>query len=321
MARAWRIEYQGAYYHVLSRGNEQRPIFLDDSDRLLFLDLLGEFSARFDIDVFSYVLMDNHYHLLLRTQLPNLSKSMQWLGVTYTRRFNLKHIRSGHLFQGRFKSILIENDAYVMQLSCYIHRNPLRAKVVKRLADYRWSSYLAYAYGKKRPDWLKTDLILSQFNTQNSHRKYREKVQRYVKEEKRLWEDLRHGLFLGSKKFVDRIRALYLPDRPNDEIPQQKRMLKVDHPQIILSQAAQIFGYNLKRFRRSARISNADRDIRDMLIYLLWEIGQYTNQEIGGLFGLGYSSISQRVKMFKLQLRENSDLAQRYNLIKSQIKM
>ena len=104
MARTWRIEYEGALYHVLSRGNEQRPIFIDNADRLLFLETLGEMSERFEIDIFAYVLMDNHYHLLFRTNRANLSKSMQWFGATYTKRFNVRYNRSGHLFQGRFKT-------------------------------------------------------------------------------------------------------------------------------------------------------------------------------------------------------------------------
>jgi len=163
MARPWRIEYEGAYYHVLSRGNEGRDIFNDDKDRTLFIDTLGEVSDRFSVDIFAFVLISNHYHLLLRTNHANLSKAMQWLGVTYTRRFNNRHCRSGHLFQGRFKSIVVENDAYVVELSCYIHRNPLRAGIVKRLIDYKWSTYPVYAYGRKASDWLKTDLILSFF--------------------------------------------------------------------------------------------------------------------------------------------------------------
>ena len=155
MGRAWRIEFEGALYHILSRGNEQKDIFYDDQDCQLFLKTIGEMSERFEIDVFAYVLMGNHYHLLLKTNRANLSKSMQWLGLTYTRRFNLRHFRSGHLFQGRFKSIIVQNDAYLMRLSCYIHRNPLRAGIVERLADYVWSSYKAYAYGAKAPGWLR----------------------------------------------------------------------------------------------------------------------------------------------------------------------
>ena len=152
MARAWRIAYEGALYHVLSRGNERRDIFLDDEDRRLFLTGLAEAGERFAVDVFAYVLMGTHYHLLLRTRRANLSKAMQWLGLSYTTRFNFKQSRSGHLFQGRFKSMLVQNDAYLLQLSYYIHRNPLRAGMVERLADYRWSSYRAYAYEKRAPE-------------------------------------------------------------------------------------------------------------------------------------------------------------------------
>jgi len=172
MARPWRIEFEGALYHVLSRGNEQKDIFRDNEDRVSFLHCLGEMSVRFETDIFAYVLMGNHYHILLRTNLANLSRAMQWMGATYTRRFNNRHLRSGHLFQGRFKNIIVQNDAYLMQLSCYIHRNPLRAGIVKRLADYTWSSYPAYAYGKTHPEWLNPDIILSQFRTKERHRLY-----------------------------------------------------------------------------------------------------------------------------------------------------
>jgi len=163
MSRPWRIEYKGALYHLLSRGNERGDIFVDEKDRSSFLDAVGEMSERFVIDVFAYVLMDNHYHLLVRTRRANLKKAMQWFGTTYTQRFNRRDFRSGHLFQGRYKSIIIENYAYLFQLSCYIHRNPLRAGIVNRLSGYRWSSYNVYAYGRKFPEWLSTGLILSQF--------------------------------------------------------------------------------------------------------------------------------------------------------------
>jgi REP element-mobilizing transposase RayT len=146
MSLAWRIEYEGALYHVLSRGNEKQDIVIDDGDRRLFLATVGEMAERFKIDLFVYVLMDNHYHILFRTHRANLCRSMQWFGATYTKRFNLRHHRVGHLFQGRYKNMLVQNDTYLIQLSYYIHRNSLRACMVRRLADYKWSSYRAYAY-------------------------------------------------------------------------------------------------------------------------------------------------------------------------------
>lgn len=110
MARQWRIEYEGAFYHVLSRGNERRDIVLDDEDRHLFLEILGRMSDRFATQILAYVLMPNHYHLLVRTPEANLSRALQWFGVTYARRFNDRHNRNGHLFQGRFKSFWLRTN-------------------------------------------------------------------------------------------------------------------------------------------------------------------------------------------------------------------
>ena len=163
MARPWRIEYDGALYHVFSRGNNQQDIFVTDDDRYLFLDTIGQMSERFDKDIFAYVLMDNHITLSFSasyTQSQCIQKYAM-VGTTYTRRFNLAHFQIGHLFQGRFKSILVENDAYLMQLSYYIHRNPLRAGIVKRLMDIRWSCYPAYAYNCRDLKRLHKDLIMS----------------------------------------------------------------------------------------------------------------------------------------------------------------
>jgi REP element-mobilizing transposase RayT len=305
MGRAWRIEFDGAFYHVMSRGNEGRNIFFADDDRQGFLGAVGQFSERFKIDIFAYVLMDNHYHLLIRTQRANLSKAMQWLGVTYTRRFNNKHSRIGHLFQGRFKSIIVQNDIYLMQLSCYIHRNPLRAGAVNRLAQYHWSSYPVYAYGKKGPQWLSTELILSQVNEKSRHRSYREKVQGYAKEEKLLLEDLQHGMILGSKRFVDKIRSTYLPQIPHREIPQQKSMFKEFNAASFLDEAAKILNCDIRRFQQSSRISSSDKVDRDILIYALWKTGMLTNEKIGGLFGVTSSSISHSVRALSLKLKKD----------------
>jgi REP element-mobilizing transposase RayT len=320
MGRAWRIEFDGAFYHVMSRGNEGRNIFFCDDDRQGFLGVVCEISERFEIDIFAFVLMDNHYHLLIRTRRANLSKAMQWLGVTYTRRFNNKHSRIGHLFQGRFKSIIVQNDIYLMQLSCYIHRNPLRAGAVNRLARYPWSSYPVYAYGNKGPQWLSTELILSQFDEKSRHRDYREKVQGYAKEEKRLLEDLKHGMILGSKRFVDNIRSTYLPQVPHREIPQQKSMFKEFNPVSFLDKAAKILNCDIRRFQQSSRISSSDKEDRDILVYALWKTGILTNEKIGQLFGVTSSSISHSVRALSLKLKKDRQsrdkLDQIYSLFK-----
>ena len=313
MGRQWRIEFAGALYHILSRGNEGRDIFYNDEDRLLFLDTMAEMSERFDLNIHAYVLMDNHYHILLKTNLPNLSKAMQWFGLAYTRRFNNRHSRSGHLFQGRYKSIIIENDAYLIRLSCYIHRNPLRAGIVKRLADYKWSSYQYYAYRKKPPRWLATDMILSQFkNTNNRNKAYREKAQKYSEEESQIWEDLKYGIILGSKNYVSKIKSAYLPDSPDSEIPQQKIMAKEINSDKLLDVAAEHLKCNLERFKQAPRISSREKQDRDILMYLLWKTGRLTNKTIGSIFGVTYSSVSHSIG--KLNAKLKKDKALRYKI-------
>ncbi len=321
MARQWRIEYEGAYYHVLSRGVEQRDIFYDDSDRLIFLDILGRVSERFDIDIYAFVLMNNHYHLLIKTNKANLSRSFQWLGTTYTGYFNRKHDRRGHLFQGRFRSIIVEDDAYLIQLSFYIHRNPVRAGLVDRLVDYRWSSYPAYAYGRSQPSWLNTDFLLSQFNVKDKRKAYREKVQEYAKEEKCIWGDVRHGLILGTDEFIKRIKSTYLKGEPHKEIPQQRMFLKSYDLTTLLSKVVEILKCDIEAFRKGLRVKDSEKERRDLLIYLLWELGQYKNFEIGKPFGLGYSSVSRRVSIVRSKMEKNKGLQRKYEIIKSIIKM
>ena len=321
MSRPWRIEFQGALYHVLSRGNEQGDIFIDDKDRNGFINLIGEMSDRFDVDIFAYVLMNNHYHILLRTNNANLSKAMQWMGVTYTRRFNNRHARSGHLFQGRFKSLIIQNDAYLIQASCYIHGNPMRAGIVKRLMDYKWSSYPIYAYNRKSPEWLQTITILSQFNTKNPHLSYRKKMQQYSGEEKSILEDIHYGLFVGTTKFSDKLKSRFLKEIPHPEMPQQMKLLKDHDPKQLINRISKLLGCNLKTFRESLRISETDKTDRDLMIYILWNTGRFTNQNVAKLFGLSYSSVSRRVSIVRNRLREDKIFKAKLDRLSALIKM
>ncbi|MBW2428124.1 MAG: transposase [Deltaproteobacteria bacterium] len=322
MSRPWRIEYEGALYHLLSRGNQRSDIFINDKDRTSFLDAVGEMSERYDIDIFAYVLMDNHYHLLARARQANLKQAMQWFGTTYTQRFNRRHFRSGHLFQGRSKSIIIQNDAYLLQLSDYIHRNPLRAGIVRRLTGYRWTSYNAYAYGRDAPKWLSTDLILDQFaGKQDRHRSYRKKVQKYASEEKHLLEDLRHGLILGSKQFVEKIRKKYAGEKPDAALPQQRQIANSFDSKSYLRRGERIFGCDLEHFVNAKRLSGTEKEIRDLLLYGIWKTGQFKNEKIGGLFGLSYSGVSHAVKSAKLQLAKSRQLQTKFDQLNSLFKL
>ncbi len=321
MARQWRIEFAGALYHVLSRGNGGQNIFESDDDRQIFLELLAELVERFNVQVHAYVLMGNHYHILLKTLEANLSKAMQWFGTSYTRKFNIKNRTGGHLFQGRFKSIIVENDAYLLRLSCYIHRNPLRAGIVERLADYPWSSQRFYAYRKKAPDWLTTETILNQLSGNDLHRAYRVKVQHYSDEQGSVWEDIKHGFIYGSQDFVVDLKSRFLGDKKDVELPEHNRLLRTDDPQQLLKSASDDLGFDLTSARKAKRIAPEQKEKRDMLIYLLWKTGRLSNRHIGAMLGVTYSTVSKVVSVFQGRVQTDRKLRIEFDRLNSLFKV
>ncbi len=306
---------------MLSRGNGRQDIFLSDDDRHLFISLLEKLSERFNVEVYAYVLMGNHYHLLLKTIDANLSRAMQWFGTSFTRKFNLNNRQSGHLFQGRFKSIIVENAAYLLRLSCYIHRNPLRAGIVDRLSEYHWSSYRFYGYKKKPPDWLMTKTILDHLSGDDRNKAYRIKVQQYSDEKVRIWEDVKHGLIYGGQEFVSDLKARFLEDKKDVELPQYNSLFRDFDSDLLLKKASGILGFNLEAARNAKKIGSGEKDERDLLIYLLWKTGRVSNREIGTYFGLTYSAISRRVKVMNDRIPSEQKLKRKYQKIKSQIKV
>ena len=306
---------------MMSRGNDGQKIFLSDADRELFLETIGEMAERFDIDIFAYVLMPNHYHILARTNHANLKQAMHWFGTSYTRRFNNRNVRRGHLFQGRYKSILVQNDAYVTQLSCYIHRNPLKAKIIKRLIDYKWSSYPVYAYGKKGTDWLSTGLILSYFKGSDKHNQYRQKVQKYAKEEAKLLEDVRHGIVVGTKTFVDSIRKRFSPDAPQKDIPSQRSFAKDGRLDELIVKASKLIKFDIAMCGKAMRLYGEDKTKRDLVVYLIWRKGIATNEKIGQFFNMSYSAVSHSVKSFKMKMSKDEKLKKYFDEINSQFKL
>jgi len=223
MPRQPRIEYAGAIYHVMSRGDRREAIYREDSDYELFIDTLGQACSRTGWKVHCYVLMRNHYHIMLETPEPNLVVGMQWLQSTYTKRFNVKHRECGHLFQGRYKSLLVEpdSDMYFLVVSSYIHLNPARAKLFDsvdgRLLDYSWSSYPYYVRSTKRPDWLTVATVLQSHGLEDNRKGrlgYERILQSRVLDILRSsnppdsdpdWSKIRRGWLLGDGGFRDRM--------------------------------------------------------------------------------------------------------------------
>jgi putative transposase len=208
MARPLRIEFSGAIYHVTSRGNARKDIYLDDTDRAMFLGVLAEVIRRFEWCCHAYCLMGNHYQLLIETPEPNLSKGMRQLNGVYTQRFNRRHGRVGHVFQGRYKAIVVERDSYLKEVARYVVLNPVRAKRVQHPGDWPWSSYAMTAGKAASPVWLSIDWLLGQLGSQ------RERAQnayvRFVEEGQglpSLWANLQQQIYLGSDEFIEHLQG------------------------------------------------------------------------------------------------------------------
>jgi putative transposase len=238
MARPGRLNQPGAWYPVTSRGNDRKAIYRDDADRRHFVELFTTWPERFGLRLHAYVLMDNHFHLLLETPGANLSRAMQWLNTSYTVWFNRRHQRAGHVLQGRFKAVLMEAQSWALGLSRYIHLNPCRlqkmalSKAQQRarrqgvgqrtdrevlrqrlrlLREYPWSSYRAYAGYQKPAPWLQTQSVLALGGGRawERRRHYREDCEAELKggdEESSPWKQVVGGLVLGSEEFVQELR-------------------------------------------------------------------------------------------------------------------
>ncbi|AWB68308.1 addiction module toxin RelE [Saccharobesus litoralis] len=274
MARPLRIEFEGALYHVTSRGNARQDIYLESQDYLLFLDTLGDVCKRYNWLIHAYCLMTNHYHLVVETPEGNLSLGMRQLNGVYTQRFNRKRGRSGHVFQGRFKSILVDSDTYYKTLIRYVIQNPLRAKMVNQVSQYNWSSYPVMVGRCNSPDWLVRKTVLARFA--KSEAKAIELFKQYVeqKSEADFWQAITHQIFLGDETFAKR----YLPSENDlpviDEIPnvQQRRQ-------------AESLAYYQKTFPK-----------RSEAIVVAYRSGGYTQKKIADYFGLHYTTVSRIIK-------------------------
>lgn len=219
MARALRLEFPGALYHVTSRGNARASIFLDEGDRRQFLKQLACVVSRFGWLCHAFCLMGNHYHLLLETPRANLSRGMRRLNSVYALAFNRRHRRLGHLFQGRYRAILVEREPHLLELARYVVLNPVRVRLVATAAEWPWSSYRATVGSASCPSFLTRDWILAQFG--NEHHSAQERYRRFVSEGlgQEPWQELSAGLYLGGEEFMSRLSA---QAEPISDVPRAK---------------------------------------------------------------------------------------------------
>jgi putative transposase len=230
VSRRLRVEYPGAFYYVTSRGNERRTVFQSNRDREKYLSYLDSAHERYGAVIHVYCLMGNHYHLLLETPRGNLSKILHYINGAYTTCFNIKGSRSGHLFQGRYKGILVDKDRYCKEVSRYVHFNPVRTGMVKTPLEYPWSSYRYFVGRDKKPKWSTTEFVLGDFGGEGGRgfKRYREYVEREVdKEIENPLKKVIASTFLGRKEFIDRIKLEYLEGKGMDrrDLPALKKIL------------------------------------------------------------------------------------------------
>jgi len=310
MARPLRIIFPGAFYHITSRGNEQRVIFKSQRDREKFLSYLESATQRYDARIHAYCLMDNHYHLLIETPSGNLPQIMRHINGAYTTYFNVKHKRYGHLLQGRYKAILVDMDIYAKELSRYIHLNPVRAKIVQNLEHYQWSSYLEYIGRKKPQPWLVKDFILSYFGqkvkiAQQNYLKFVEaKVGQKVKSP---FRKVIGSTILGDEDFVKMVKQNYLQSvEPDRNLPALRVLSeKPDIDDII--QAAE------SAFATQPRLA------RNIALFLCHRWSDKTLKSIGKHFGVGESAVSQASRRVARIIDKDKKLKRQIQNVKSQI--
>lgn len=315
MARPLRIEYPGAWYHVMNRGLSRRTIFSDDDQRRHFLSLLADASERFDADWHAYCLMGNHYHLLLRTPAGNLQRVMRHVNGVYTQYYNRAEGRDGPLFRGRYKAVLVDAEAYWRQLSRYIHRNPLEAGLVKALARYRWSSYPTYIGEARCPGWLNCAYILGALARRNARARYRAYVEsdREDDEVDEFYGRQRRSPILGGEGFRRRLR---LKGKAID-VPELRAARPRPGAQDIAAAVAKHLGVDKGTIWSLARGPRASNPARGMTMYLCQYLGDMKLAEIAEHFGLRhYASAGASIRQFKARLNQDQRLQRMVNTIK-----
>ena len=280
MARPLRIEYSGAIYHITSRGNEKKPIFKDDKDRLIFLNILKDVNKRYNWLCHAYCLMNNHYHLIIETLDGTLSRGMRQLNGVYTQTLNKRHRRVGHIFQGRYKAILIDKENYLLEACRYVVLNPVRAKMVEAPEEWKWSSYRGTA-GIENPHLsVTTDWILRQFGTKKggAEKSYMQFIREGVEKEP-IWTKLKGQILLGETTFVERFGGYLKGQKEIEEIPRNQRY--VNRPKL-----DELFEKNVMRHKPA----------RDNKIAAAVERYGYTQKEVADYLKMHYSTISRLIK-------------------------
>lgn len=307
MARPLRIEYEGAIYHVTARGNERSKIFFTKRDYQKFKEYLADGESKYGFILHAYVLMTTHYHLIIETPDGNLGKIMHFLNGSYTTYINIKRKRSGHLFQGRYKAILVDKDSYLLELSRYLHLNPVRAKIVEKPEDYPHSSYGSYISDRKE-EIVTRHMILSMLSGTGENRGERYKV--FV--ESTLGEELKSplekvygGMMLGGEGFIREVLSRLDNEQTEGvEVSHRKTLRAIVGVEEVISALCEQYGVGLEEVAGNKR-----SEARNAGVYLLKKYTGATNTEIGELFGgISYSAVAKIFQNFSRLMADDKEL-------------
>ena len=297
MARPLRIQFPGALYHVTSRGNDRAPIVRHDFDRSKRLDWLRRTVETYAWRLHAFVLMDNHEHLFVETPEANLSAGMHCLNGSYTGYFNHRHGHVGHLFQGRFKGYLVEEEGHFLEVSRYIHLNPVRARLVQRPEQYLWSSYPGYVRLGRRVPWVTYGRVLTDYGGDGAaaRQAYGRFVAAGIEERiKSPFAEAVGGLILGSERFVDRIRQL-LGDLPKDpEVPERQRIRARPPLEAIVAAVGAYFGCDVQEWIAGQRTDDLSRAVGAYLARR--RFGYPAGQVARALGYTNHSSVSRAIR-------------------------
>ena len=304
MARPLRLEYEDAIYHVTSRGNERQKIFFSTRDYAKFKEYLCESIQKFRYLLHGYVLMTNHYHLIIETPEANLSAIMHYLNGAYTTYINVKRRRCGHLFQGRFKSIIVDKDIYLLELSRYVHLNPVRANMVEKPEQYPHSSYASYV-GTSTDSFVTTSSVLDMVSTKVHERRkrYREYVERVVAGGcESPFKAVYGGIILGSTDFIkDALSRIERQQLEKEETSCRRPLSASNLVTEVLSLACQQSGLTLEQMN-----DPGCKDVRKKVLYLLKEETSSSNREIGDLLGMRPAAVAKAYQRY-VQLMEKDE--------------
>jgi len=318
MSRPLRIEHENAWYHVMNRGTNHQNIFHSELQRGMFIELLHEIFVRYSVEIHAFCLMDNHYHLLIHTPFPNLSRAMRHLDGVYTQRFNLMEKKDGSLFRGRYKSILIEPESYLLQVSRYIHLNPVIAGISKKPEDFKWSSYSYYLGLFKAECWMKIDFILGLMGNYDAAHTYQLFMSESADDKiNKFYTNRRISPILGKKDFIQKHLAKF-DNINNHPSSTDINRTKIQYPiEIIIDSITKYFGISRQNLKFS--VPGKLNIARIIAMHLSFQLCQFTHAEIADYFFTTRENVATSLKRFNHKYINSGEIKLHLDLIVNKI--